>query len=51
MDVKIVFLHGDVDEGIYMKQPEGFTVKGEKELVCKLKKSIYSLKQSPMMWY
>ena len=51
MDVKIKFLHGDLEEEIYMKQTEGFTVKGKKELVCKLKKSLYGLKQSPRMWY
>ena len=34
-----------------MKQPEGFMVKGKKELVCKLKKSLYRLKKSPRMWY
>ena len=34
-----------------MKQPEGFAVKGKKELVCKLKKSLYGLKQSPRMRY
>jgi hypothetical protein len=39
MDVKTTFLHGDLEEEIYMKQPEGFAVKGKKELVCKLKKS------------
>ena len=51
MDVKTTFLHGDLDEEIYMKQSKGFTVKGKKELVYKLKKSLYSLKQSPRMWY
>ena len=51
MDVKTMFLHGDLNEEIYMKQPEGFSVKGKKELVYKLKKSLYGLKQSPRMWY
>jgi hypothetical protein len=51
MDVKKTFLHGDLEEEIYMKQPEGFAVKGKKELVCRLKKSLYGLKQSPRMWY
>jgi hypothetical protein len=51
MDVKTTFLHGDLEEEIYMKQPKGFVVKGKKELVCKLKKSMYGLKQSPRMWY
>ena len=41
MDVKITFLHGDMEEEIYMKQPEGFMVKGKKEMVCRLKKSLY----------
>jgi hypothetical protein len=51
MDVKTTFLHEDLEEEIYMKQPEGFVVKRKKELVCKLKKSLYGLKQSPRMWY
>jgi hypothetical protein len=51
MDLKTTFLHGDLEEEIYMKHPKGFIVKGKKELVRKLKKSPYGLKQSPRMWY
>ena len=51
MDVKTTFLHGDLEEEIYVKQPEWFMVKGKKELVCKLNKSLYGLKKSPRMWY
>jgi hypothetical protein len=40
MDVNMTFIHGDVEEEIYMKQPEGFVVNGKKYLVCKLKRSI-----------
>ena len=47
MDVKIAFLHGDIDEEIYMKQPEGFVVPNKEHLVCKLKRSLYGLKQAP----
>jgi hypothetical protein len=51
MDVNTTLLHGDLEEEIYMKQPKGFAMKGKKELDCKLKKSLYGLKQSPRMWY
>eukprot|EP00253_Pinus_taeda_P022564 PITA_22564 len=51
MDVKTSFFHGDLEEEIYMKEPERFAVKGKKEHVCNLKKSLYGLKQSPRMWY
>ncbi|CAM8978623.1 unnamed protein product [Rhodiola kirilowii] len=47
MDVKIAFLHGDLDEEIYMMQPEAFEVKWNEKLVCKQKKSLYGLKQAP----
>jgi hypothetical protein len=51
MDVNTTFLHGDLEEEIYMKQAEGFVVKGKKELVYRLKNSMCGLKQSPRMWY
>lgn len=51
MDVKTAFLHGGLEEDIYMTQPEHYVVKSKSNLVCKLKKSLYGLKQSPRMWY
>ena len=50
LDVKTTFLHGKLEETIYMKQPQGFKVKGDGELVCLLRKSLYGLKQSPRQW-
>ncbi|KAE8657094.1 hypothetical protein F3Y22_tig00116997pilonHSYRG00993 [Hibiscus syriacus] len=51
MDVKTAFFHGDLEDQIYMRQPEGFTQPGNEHLVCRLKKSLYGLKQSPRQWY
>ena len=47
VDVTTVFLNGTLEEEVFMKQPEGFEIDGKEHLVCKLKKSIYGLKQSP----
>ena len=51
LDVKTAFLHGDLEEEIYMEQPEGFKARGKEDLVCRLRKSLYGLKQTPRQWY
>jgi len=47
LDVKSAFLHGEIEEEIYLSIPEGFQNAGE---VCRLKKALYGLKQAPFCW-
>src|SRR3954463_13681331 len=51
MDMKTTFVNGELEEEIYMDQPDGFVVKGEETKVCKLLKSLYGLKQAPKQWH
>ena len=51
VDIKNVFLHGDLQEEVYMEQPLGFVAQGEIGKFCRLRKSLYGLKQSPHAWF
>ncbi|CAA0835156.1 cysteine-rich RLK (RECEPTOR-like protein kinase) 8, partial [Striga hermonthica] len=51
MDVKTEFLNGELEEEIYMEQPECFVAPGQEKKVCKLIKSLYGLKQAPKQWH
>ena len=51
MDVKTTFLNGELDEEIYMQQPDGFVIDGQEGKVCRLLKSLYGLRQAPKQWH
>jgi hypothetical protein len=51
MDVKKLFLNGEIEEEVYIKNSKGFIIHNEKYHVCRLKKSMYGLKQAPCAWY
>jgi hypothetical protein len=51
MDVKTVFLIGDLEKNVYMTQSKGFVMEGKERMGCRLKKFIYGLKQASRPWY
>ena len=51
LDVKFAFLNGELQEEVYVEQPQGFVVEGMEHKVYKLNKALYGLKQAPRAWY
>ena len=51
MDVKTAFLNGVIENEVYIEQPDGFVVHEKQSHVCRLKKSLYGLKQASRAWY
>lgn len=51
MDVKLLFLNGELEEEVYIEQPQGFLLSEHRDFVCRLKKELYGLKQVPRAWY
>ena len=51
LDVKSAVLYGELNEEVYVDQPEGFVKKGEENKVYRLRKALYSLKQAPRAWF
>lgn len=49
-DAKTAFLNGKLKETVFMKQPERYEIRGKENMVCRLIKSIYGLKQAARVW-
>nr|AAT77039.1 putative gag-pol polyprotein [Oryza sativa Japonica Group] len=49
--IRTAFLNGELEEEIYMDQPDGYVLEGQEGMVCKLLKSLYGLKQAPKQWH
>jgi hypothetical protein len=50
MDVKTTFLNGEIEEEVYIEQPDGFMIHEKESHVCRLKKALYGLKKPPRAW-
>ena len=51
MDVKTIFLNGELKEEVYIEQPKGFVAYNKETRMCRLKKALYKLKKAPRAWY
>ena len=51
MDVKTAFLNGNIDQEVFIEQPEGFVLHSRESHVCGLRKALYGLKEAPKVWY
>jgi hypothetical protein len=51
VDVRSAFLYGELDEEIYMEQPEGFRIRGQENKVLRLRRALYGLKQAALAWW
>ena len=51
MNVKSSFLDGEIEEEVYIEQPEGFQLSENTDYVCKLKRALYGLKHDPRAWF
>jgi hypothetical protein len=51
MDVKTIFLNGEIKEEVYIEKPDAFVIHEKESHVCRLKMALYGIKQPPRAWY